>query len=154
MSGSDVETVTVNSTTDWTLQVDSHGVVSAVENPDPYERADGWTTRGKEWAPKGRTHRYGLTIEKVLARYAHETRFERGSNEHGAVLRDGIIETLCDLNVRHTCSRDECDEQVVHIRHVNAPTGPETSLVCDEHAMPATYVTHHALNAPRQQVSQ
>jgi hypothetical protein len=136
---------TVHSAGDWMLLVTAEGYVEAREDKGPYEGARYFTTRSTVWAPRGADYRYGKTIEKVLARYTHETRFERDADEHGAALRDGIINALQSVATDATCGRSECDDCVPHVRHVNAPTGPKTAIVCAEQATGGRYVTNHPL---------
>lgn len=150
MSDTGIETVTVHAAGEWMLLVTAEGYVEAREDGGPYEGARYFTTRSTVWAPRGADYRYGLSIEKVLARYAHETRFERDADEHGAALRDGIIEALQSVATDAMCGRGECREQAGHVRYVNAPTGPKTAIVCDEHATSGHYVTLHALDAAEQ----
>ena len=138
---------TVHAAGDWMLLVTAEGYVEAHEDKGPYEGARYFTTRSKAWAPRGADYRYGKTIEDVLARYTHETRFERETDEHGAALRDGIIDALQSVATDAMCSK--CGERATHVRHVNAPTGPNTAIVCDDHASEGTYVTLYALaNSP------
>ena len=142
---------TVHAAGDWMLLVTAEGYVEAREDKGPYEGARYFTTRSTVWAPRGADYRYGQSIEDVLARYTHETRFERDGNEHGAVLRDGIITALQSVTTDAVCGRSECGERATHVRHVNAPTGPKTAIVCDEHATEGTYVALHALENSREQ---
>jgi hypothetical protein len=142
---------TVHSAGDWMLLVDSHGFVAAREDAKPYEGARRFTTRGKQWAPRGTDYRYGKSIEKVLARYTHETRFERDADEHGATLRDDIIDALQSVATDAVCDRHECASHATHVRHANAPTGQKTAIVCDDHATAGTYVTNHPLGNVREQ---
>jgi hypothetical protein len=144
---------TVHAASDWMLLVTAEGYVEAREDNEPYDGARYFTTRSKAWAPRGADYRYDKTIEKVLARYTHETRFERDTDEHGAALRDGIIDALQSVATDPTCGK--CGEHATHVRHINAPTGPKTAIVCDEHATEGTYVTNHPLaNSPEQEESQ
>jgi hypothetical protein len=143
---------TVHTAGNWMLLVTAEGYVEAREDNGPYEGARYFTTRSEAWAPRGAVYRYGKTIEKVLARYTHETRRERDADEHGAALRDGIIDALQSVATDPTCGK--CSERATHVRHVNAPTGPNTAIVCDEHASEGTYVTLYALaNSPEQEDS-
>ena len=136
---------TVHAVGDWMLLVTAEGYVEAREDSGPYEGARYFTTRSTVWAPRGADYRYGKSIEDVLARYTHETRFERDSDEHGAALRDGIIDALQTVATDPTCG--ECGEHATHVRHVNAPTGPKTAIACDDHATTGTYVTLYALDS-------
>jgi hypothetical protein len=142
---------TVHVAGDWMLLVTAEGYVEAREDKGPYEGARYFTTRSTVWAPRGADHRYGKTIEDVLARYTHETRFERDENKHGAALRDGIISALKSVATDATCGRSECSERATHVRHVNAPTGPKTAIVCAEHATGGSYVTNQPLGTVREQ---
>ena len=142
---------TVHSAGDWMLIVTAEGYVEAREDKGPYEGARYFTTRSEAWAPRGAVYRYGKTIEDVLARYARETRSKRDPNEHGAALRDGIISALQSVGTDVTCGRSECSGRATHVRHVNAPTGPKTAIVCGEHATAGTYVTNHPLGTVGEQ---
>ena len=142
---------TIHSAGDWMLLVTAEGYVEAREDKGPYEGARYFTTRSEAWAPRGAVYRYGKTIEDVLARYTHETRFERDADKHGAALRDGIIAALQSVATDAACGRSECSERATHVRHVNAPTGPKTAIVCDDHATEGTYVTLHPLGNSREQ---
>jgi hypothetical protein len=141
---------TVHSAGDWMLLVTAEGYVEAREDKGPYEGARYFTTRSTVWAPRGADYRYGKTIEDVLARYTHETRFERGTDEHGAALRDRIISALQSLATDAMCGHSECADHATHVRHVNAPTGPKTAIVCAEHATGGRYVTNHSLGTVRE----
>lgn len=136
---------TVHTANEWRLSVREDGSVEA-STPVPYDGAKRWTTKSKWWAPTGKSYRYGLSVEDVLARYAHETRNDRSAEEHGAALRDGIIDALCAIATDATCGRGECDGEATHVRHINAPTGPSTALVCDKCATEGTYVTLYVLD--------
>jgi hypothetical protein len=142
---------TVHAAGDWMLLVTAEGYVEAREDNGPYEGARYFTTRSEAWAPRGAVYRYGKTIEDVLARYARETRSKRDPDEHGAALRDGIIDALQSVATDATCGRSECSERATHVRHVNAPTGPKTAIVCDDHATGGSYVTSHSLGTVREQ---
>ena len=143
---------TVHAAGDWMLLVTSEGYVEAREDKGPYGGARYFTTRSTVWAPRGADYRYGQSIEDVLARYTHETRFERDADEHGAALRDGIITALQSVATDAACGRSECNGCVPHVRHVNAPTGPKTAIVCGEHATGGRYGTLYALgNDPEQE---
>ncbi|HET7325469.1 MAG TPA: hypothetical protein VFJ06_14170 [Halococcus sp.] len=141
---SEADGETVHSVGDWQLTVRGDGSVEAIETTSNGQRR--WSTADDDRVPLRASYRYGKTVEGVLARYAHETRFDRDPNtEHGATLRDGIITALqrqCDAA---TCAR--CEARATHVCHVNAPTGPNTSLVCGDHANERTYVTLHALDS-------
>jgi hypothetical protein len=135
---------TVHTAGDWMLLVTSEGYVEAREDKGPYEGARYFTTRSKTWAPRGADYRYGKSIEKVLARYAHETRFERDPNdgEHGAALRRGIINAL--QSVAPTTFPGDTDRQPVGVVHVNAPTGPSTYIVSEDGTDTGTYATFYS----------
>jgi hypothetical protein len=136
-------TETVHATDEWALVVRSDGRVEArthYPNGDPKT----FTTSPTDQAPEASaTYRYGKTIEGVLARYAHETRFERDPNdgEHGAALRRGIIDALCTL--APTTFPDDTDRQPVGVVHVNAPTGPSTYIVSEDGTDTGTYATFY-----------
>jgi hypothetical protein len=140
----------VHSAGDWMLLVTAEGYVEAREDGGPYEGARYFTTRSTVWAPRGADYRYGKSIEDVLARYTHETRFERDADEHGAALRHGIISALQSFTTDAMCGRSECDGCASHVRYVNAPTGPKTAIVCSEHATDGRYVTNHPLGDSRE----
>ncbi len=147
-SEADSESVeTVHRANGWRLSVRKDGSVETHEfgatcSP-PY------TTRDEWFGMEGEHYRCGKTIEGVLARYAHETRFERDPNEgeHGAALRNGIIDALQSVATDATCGRTECDHHAGYVVHTNAPTGPNTSLMCGDHANERTYVTLYALDS-------
>jgi hypothetical protein len=132
---------TVHTTDDWALVVRADGAVEArthYPNGDP----ETYTTAPTDHAPDASaTYRYGKSIEKVLARYAHETRFERETDEHGAALRDGIIDAL--QSVAPTTFPDDTDRQPVGVVHVNAPTGPSTYIVSEGGTDTGTYATFY-----------
>ena len=136
----------VHSAGNWRLVVCNTGSVEAIEStPDGAKR---WTTTDNDRAPPRVSYRYGKTIEGILARYTHETRFKRNPNtENGAALRDRIIDALQSVATDALCGRSECDEHAAYIVHTNAPTGPTTALVCDDDATKGTYTTLYALNA-------
>jgi hypothetical protein len=140
-SGTDSQTV--HTTDEWALVVRADGRVEARThwpNGDPKT----YTTAPTDQAPEASaTYRYGKTIEGVLARYAHETRFERDPNEgeHGAALRDGIIGALCTL--APTTFPDDTDRHPVGVVHVNAPTGPSTHIVSEDGTDTGTYATFY-----------
>lgn len=136
---------TVHTAAGWRLSVREDGSVEAT-TPVLYDGVERWTTKEEWWAPKGETFRYGLSIERVLARYAHETRFDRDTDEHGAALRRGIIDALRSRTVDALCGRSSCDEHATHVIYTNAPTGPTTALVCDDHGHEGTYATLYALD--------
>ena len=142
---------TVHAAGDWMLLVTAEGYVEAREDKGPYEGARYFTTRSTVWAPRGADYRYGKTIEDVLARYVHETRFERDMSEHGAALRAGVITALQSVATDAVCGRSECGERATHVRHVNAPTGPKTAIVCNDHATGGAYVTNHPLENVHEQ---
>jgi hypothetical protein len=134
---------TVHSTDDWALTVLPTGSVEATKSP-PDAGINHWATRGQWSNPTGDGFKYDLSIEQLVARYAHETRFERDPNtEHGAALRDGIISGL----QRQCDSRAQCEVRAAYVVHTNAPTGPTTALVCDDHATEGTYATLYALDS-------
>jgi hypothetical protein len=140
---SEAATETVHTVGEWALVVRADGRVEARThwpNGDPKT----YTTASTDEAPEASaTYRYGKTIEKVLARYAHETRFERDPNEgeHGAALRRGIIDALCTL--APTTVPDDTDRQPVGVVHVNAPTGPSTYIVSEDGTDTGTYATFY-----------
>lgn len=140
---SEADTETVHTTGDWALIVRADGAVEARThwpNGDPQT----FTTAPTSEAPESSaTYRYGKSIEKVLARYAHETRFERDPNEgeHGAALRRGIIEALCTLAPATFPS--DTEGRPVGVIHVNAPTGPSTTLVNEDASADGTYATFY-----------
>ncbi|WP_435078564.1 hypothetical protein [Halococcus sp. AFM35] len=134
---------TVHTTDDWALVVRADGRVEACThwpNGDPKTYTTAPTTEAPEASA---TYRYGKTIEGVLARYAHETRFERDPNdgEHGAALRRGIIDALCAL--APTTFPDGTDGQPVGVVVVNAPTGPSTHVVSESATDTGTYATFY-----------
>jgi hypothetical protein len=125
----------------WALVVRADGAVEARTHWDNGERR-AFTTAPTAEAPSQRaTYRYGKTIEQVLARYAHETRFDRDAEEHGAALRNGIIEALCAL--APATSPGDTDGRLVGVIHVNAPTGPSTYLVGEDAPATGTYATFY-----------
>ena len=134
---------TVHTTDDWALVVRADGAVEARThwpNGDPQT----FTAAPEQEAPSASaTYRYGMDIERVLARYTHETRFERDLNEgeHGATLRRGIIEALCEF--APTEFPDGSDGQPVGIVFVNAPTGPSTTIVDADAPTTGTYATFY-----------
>jgi hypothetical protein len=134
---------TVHTTDDWALVVRADGAVEARTHwPNGDLRA--FTTAPTAEAPDASaTYRYGKSIEKVLARYTHETRFERDPNagEHGAALRAGIIDAL--QSVAPTTFPDDTDRQPVGVVHVNAPTGPSTYIVSEDGTDTGTYATFY-----------
>ena len=140
---SEADGETVHSAGEWRLVVRADGAVEARThwpNGDPKT----FTTAPEQEAPEpSATYRYGKNIEKVLARYAHETRFERDLNagEHGGALRRGIIEAVC--TVAPTTFPDGSDGQPVGIVFVNAPTGPSTSIVSEDASTTGTYATFY-----------
>jgi hypothetical protein len=139
---------TVHSTDDWELTVLPTGSVEATKSP-PGTGINHWATRGQWSDPTGNGFQYELSIEQLLARYAHETRFERDPNEgeHGAALRNGIINALQSVATDATCT--ECEERATHIEQVNAPGNVRTGLLCHDHAeeMKGRYVTLYALDS-------
>lgn len=142
----DADAEAVHTTDEWAFVVRANGGVEARThwpNGDPKT----FTTAPTDEAPESRaTYRYGKAIEGVLARYAHETRFERGpETEHGAALRNSIINALQSVTTDATCAK--CEGRATHVRHTNAPTGPSTTLVCDDHATEGTYITLYALDS-------
>jgi hypothetical protein len=134
---------TVHTTDDWALVVRADGVVEA-RTHWPNGDLQAFSTAPEHEAPKSSaTYRYGMDIERVLARYTHETRFDRDLNEgeHGAALRRGIIETLCAL--APPAFPDGSDGQPVGIVFVNAPTGPSTTVVGVDASTTGTYATFY-----------
>ena len=133
----------VHAVGDWALVVRPDGAVEARTHwPDGEPMI--FTTAPTDEAPyPGATYRYGMTIERVLARYTHETRFDRDLNEgeNGAAFRRGIIEALCEF--APTTFPDGSDGQPVGVVHVNAPTGPSTSIVNESGADTGTYATFY-----------
>ena len=134
---------TVHTTDDWTLVVRADGRVEACThwpNGDPKTYTTAPTTEAPEASA---TYRYGKTIEGVLARYAHETRFERDPNdgEHGAALRRDIVDALCAL--APTTFPDGTDGQPVGVVFVNAPTGPSTHVVSESATDTGIYATFY-----------
>jgi hypothetical protein len=132
---------TVHTTDEWALLVRADGAVEARTrwpNGDPKT----YTTASTAEAPDASaTYRYDKTIEGVLARYAHETRFERDTHEHGAALRRGIIDAL--QSVAPTTFPDDTERQPVGVVHVNAPTGPSTHIVSEAGTDTGTYATFY-----------
>jgi hypothetical protein len=146
-SEADSESVeTVHRANGWRLTVRKDGSVETHEMGAT--RLSPVTTRDEWFGMERENYRCGKTIEGVISRYAHETRFDRDPNEgeHGAALRNGIISALQSVATDATCGRTECDSEATHVRHVNAPTGPSTTLVCDWCASEGTYVTLYALD--------
>jgi hypothetical protein len=143
---------TVHRTGGWLLSVREDGSVETHEMG--VTRVAPYTTRDEWFGIEGENYRCGKTIEGILARYAHETRFDRDPNsEHGAALRRGIINALQSVATDATCGRSECDGDAAYVVHANAPTGPSTALACDDHATDGTYATLHALeNVSEQEV--
>jgi hypothetical protein len=139
----DSEVEEVHAVGDWALVVRADGAVEARthwDNGDPRT----FTTAPTDEAPdSSATYRYDLSIEQVLARYAHETRFDRDPNkgEHGAALRGGIIEALCAF--APTTLPGDTDGQPVGVIHVNAPTGPSTYVVSEDTTRLGDYATFH-----------
>ena len=132
----------VHAAAGWSLVVRANGTVEACTHWDNGE-SKVFTTAPTDEAPdSSATYRYGKSIEKVLARYAHETRFERDPNEgeHGAALRNGIIEALCALA---PTTFPGGDGQPAGVVHVNAPTGPSTSIVSEYGAGTGGYATFY-----------
>jgi hypothetical protein len=139
---SEADAETVHTAGDWALVVRADGRVEA-RTHWPNGDSKAYTTAPTDEAPKASaTYRYGKTIEKVLARYAHETRFERDPNagEHGAALRRGIIDALCALAPDTAPGTDRQPGGVVH---VNAPTGPSTYIVSEDGTDTGTYATFY-----------
>ncbi|EMA54857.1 hypothetical protein [Halococcus salifodinae] len=142
---SEADGETVHAVGDWALVVRADGRVEARThwpNGDPKT----FTTASTDGAPEpSATYRYGKSIEGVLARYTHETRFERDTHEHGAALRRGIIKTLCALAPE--TSPNGTDRQPVGVIHVNAPTGPSTYIVSEDNTDTGTYATFFPFEA-------
>jgi len=137
------ESTEVHAVGGWALVVRADGAVEARthwDNGDPKV----FTTAPIAEAPSpNATYRYGKTIEGVLARYTHETRFDRDLNdrENGAAFRDGIIEALCEL--APTEFLGDSERRPVGVVHVNAPTGPSTHIVSENGSDVGTYATFH-----------
>jgi hypothetical protein len=150
---SEADTETVHTTGDWALIVRADGAVEARThwpNGDPRT----FTTAPTSEAPESSaTYRYGKSIEKVLARYAHETRFERDPNEgeHGAALRRGIIEALCTL--APATFPNDTEGRPVGVIHVNAPTGPSTSIVSESATDTDTYATFYPFETASESIT-
>jgi hypothetical protein len=134
------ESIEVHAVGDWTLVVRPDGAVEARTHWDSGEPKKFTTGSAAEAPVLAATYRYGKTIEGVLARYVHETRFDRDAEEHGAALRNGIIEALCAL--APTTSPGGTD-RLTGVVHVNAPTGPSTYLVGEDASAAGTYATFH-----------
>ncbi|WP_273837479.1 hypothetical protein [Halococcus sp. PRR34] len=140
---SEADGETVHSAGDWALVVRADGRVEARTrwgNGDPKT----FTTAPTDEAPEpSATYRYGLSIEQVLSRYTHETRFDRDLNEreNGAAFRNGIIEALCEF--APATFPDNTENQPVGVIHVNAPTGPSTTLVNEDASADGTYATFY-----------
>lgn len=129
----------VHSTGGWRLAVRENGAVEA--ESEPYDGTKRWTTKEYDSSvPPRSEYRYGKSIEKIIARYAHETRFERDPEEHGGALRRGIIEALCTLA---PTTFPDSDNQPVGVVYINAPTGPSTHIVSEDYTDTATYATFH-----------
>lgn len=137
------ESTEVHAVAGWALVVRADGAVEARthwENGDPKV----FTTAPEHEAPDASaTYRYGKTIEGVLARYTHETRFDRDLNdrENGAAFRKGIIEALCELAPSEFLGDSE--RRPVGVVHVNAPTSPLTTIVSEDGSAAGTYATFH-----------
>jgi hypothetical protein len=138
----------VHAVGDWALVVRPDGAVEARTHWDNGDlRA--FTTAPTDEAPdSSATYRYGKSIEKVLARYAHETRFDRDAGEHGAALRNSIIEALCATAPETFLGSAE--GQPVGVVHVNAPTGPSTHIVGESGAGTGMYATFYPFAAGEQ----
>jgi hypothetical protein len=140
---SEADGETVHSVGDWALVVRTDGRVEARTHwPNGDQRT--FTTAPVEQAPEpSATYRYGKSIEKVLARYTHETRFDRDLNEgeNGATFRRGIIEALCEF--APTEFPGDTEGRPVGVIHVNAPTGPSTTLVNEDASADGTYATFY-----------
>lgn len=112
-----------------------------------------FTTAPVEQAPDPSSiYRYGKSIEKVLARYAHETRFERDTDEHGTALRRGIIEALCTLAPE--TSPNGTDRQPVGVVHVNASTAPSTYIVSEDNTDTGTYAKFYPFENARESATE
>ena len=133
---------TVHRANGWRLTVRKDGSVETHEMGAT--RSSPFTTRDEWFGMESENYRCGKTIEGVLARYAHETRLDRDPEEHGAALRRRIIDALQSVATDATCGK--CDHRATHVTHTNAPTGPTTALVCDDHANERTYVTLYGLD--------
>lgn len=141
-TGGDEDRVSVvHSTGGWRLAVRENGCVEA--EAEPYDGTKRWTTREYvSSVPPRRKYLYGTSIEQIIARYVHETRFERDLNagENGAAFRRGIIEALCTLA---PSTFPDSDNQPAGVVHVNAPTGPSTHLVSEKPSGTSTYATFY-----------
>ena len=137
------ESVEVHAVDGWALVVQPTGAVEARTHWSDGEPKVFTTAPATEAPRPGARHRYGLSIEQVLTRYAHETRFERELNngEHGAALRSGIIEALCEL--APSAFLGEREGRPIGVIHVNAPTGPSTSIVTEDTSDRGNYATFH-----------
>jgi hypothetical protein len=147
-SEADSENVeTVHRANGWRLTVRKDGSVETHEMGAT--RLSPVTTRDEWFGMERENYRCGKTIEGVISRYAHETRFDRDPNEgeHGAALRNGIINALQSVATDATCT--ECEERAAHVEQVNAPGNVRTRLLCQEHAeeMKGRYVTLYALDS-------
>ena len=138
---STAESIEVHAAGDWTLVVRPDGAVEARTHWDSGEPKKFTTASAAEAPVSAATYRYGKSIEKVLARYVHETRFDRDAEEHGAALRNGIIEALCAL--APTTSPGGTSDRLTGVIHVNAPTGPSTYLVGEDASAAGTYATFY-----------
>jgi hypothetical protein len=140
---SEADSETVHSAGNWRLVVRADGSVEAIES-DGGRR---WTTADDDYAPPRASYRYGETIEETLARYTHETHFDRDPNEgeYDAALRDGIIDALQSLASVATCRK--CQSRATHVEQVNAPGNARTRLLCREHVEHGRYVIFYALDS-------
>ncbi|EMA47792.1 hypothetical protein [Halococcus salifodinae] len=139
---SEADGETVHAVGDWALVVRADGAVEARtrwDNGDPKT----FTTAPTDEAPEpSATYRYGLSIEQVLSRYTHETRFDRDLNEreNGAAFRNGIIKALCEFAPATFPGGEGRPAGVIH---VNASTGPSTTLVNEDASADGTYATFY-----------
>lgn len=149
---SEADAETVHTTDDWALVVRADGRVEA-RTHWPNGDTKAYTTAPTDEAPESSAaYRYGKTIEGVLTRYAHETRFDRDADEHGAALRRGIIDTLCAL--APTTVPGDIGRQPVGVVHVNAPIGPSTSIVSEDNTDASTYATFYPFETARESTTE
>ena len=137
------ESTEVHAVGGWALVVRADGAVGARTHWDNGDPKVFTTAPDREAPDASATYRYGKTIEGVLARYTHETRFDRDLNdrENGAAFRRGIIEALCEL--APTEFLGDSERRPVGVVHVNAPTGPSTHIVSENGSDVGTYATFH-----------
>jgi hypothetical protein len=143
---------TIHTTGDWALVVRADGAVEA-RTHWPNGEPKTFTTAPASEAPEASaTYRYGRGIEGILARYVHETRFERDTHEHGAALRRDIIDAL--QSHAPTTFPGDTDRQPVGVVHVNAPTGPSTYIVSEDGADTRTYATFYPFENASESVTE